>query len=385
MPSLRIFTFMTHHIFLAKITLLLIPVLSFASLERGQEIYSQICVTCHGPKLDGGIGPSLVDAYWKHGDTSDAIMRSITKGITGTEMIAYEYVYSKEDRLAVTDFILDKQEGNRQTLRSFYPRDYFKGKRLNPELFDSVESDSQEILPENFLYTKRMFDGVLRGQSKLFIKQPGKYRFNVGGQGGRVSIWVNGEEMHYSDVEKSKDTYFSKQFHLDEGIHDLEILQEEPTSFTMRFNARLQKIGGKNWMLTGRSLEGNVPKIIRPGPQAKVIRKWIEGLPPRTLLLLLPNQVMVAYDSASGQILKAWKSALVNQTPSLDSRSQKESVAKGEEIPGASSTVLQGNEFHLLYYETQGESVLISSLVDGVSQNFTVSPQGSDSFAVTLQ
>jgi cytochrome c551/c552/outer membrane lipoprotein-sorting protein len=385
MPPLGIFTFMTHHIFLAKITLLLIPALSFASLERGQEIYSQICVTCHGPNLDGGIGPSLVDAYWKHGDTSDAIMRSITKGITGTEMIAYEYVYSEEDRQAVTDFILDKQEGNRQTLRSLYPRDYFKGKRLNPELFDSVESDSQEILPENFLYTKRMFDGVLRGQSKLFIKQPGKYRFNVGGQGGRVSIWVNGEEMHYSDVEKSKNTYFSKQFHLDAGIHDLEILQEEPTSFTMRFNARLQKIGGQNWILTGRSLEGNVPKIIRPGPQAKVVRKWIEGLPPRTLLLLLPNQVMVAYDSASGQILKAWKSALVNQTPSLDSRSQKESVAKGEEIAGSSSTVLQGNEFNLLYYETQGESVLISSLVDGVSQNFTVSPQGSDSFAVTLQ
>ena len=81
----------------------------FGNLERGQEIYSQICVTCHGPNLDGGIGPSLVDAYWKHGDTSEAIMRSITKGITGTEMIAYEYVYSEEDRQAVTDFILDKQ------------------------------------------------------------------------------------------------------------------------------------------------------------------------------------------------------------------------------------------------------------------------------------
>ena len=39
---------------------------TFASLERGQEIYSQICVTCHGPNLDGGIGPSLVDAYWKY-------------------------------------------------------------------------------------------------------------------------------------------------------------------------------------------------------------------------------------------------------------------------------------------------------------------------------
>ena len=84
---------------------------------------------------------------------------------------------------------------------------------------------------------------------------------------------------------------------------------------------------------------------------------------------------MVAYDSTSGQILKAWKSALVNQTPSLDNRSQNQSVAKGHEIAGAGSTVLQGNEFNLLHYETQGDSVLISSLVDGVSQNFTVSPR----------
>ena len=355
-----------------------------SNLIRGKEIYSQICVTCHGPDLDGGIGPSLVDAYWKHGDTSEAIMRSITKGIIGTEMIAYEYVYSEEDRQAVTDFILDKQEGNRQTLRSLYSRDYFKDKRLTPELFDSVESDSQGILPENFLYTKRMFDGVLRGQSKLFIKQPGKYRFEVNLH-GRTSIWLNGEEMHYTDADKSKNTYFSKQFYLDVGIHDLEILHEEPTGHSMRFNARLRKVGGEYWMLTGKSLEGNIPKIIRPGQQAKVIRKWIEGLPPRTLLVLLPNQVMVAYDSASGQILKAWKSALVNQTPSLDNRSQNQSVAKGQEIPGATSTVLQGNEFNLLHYQTQGESVLISSLVDGVTKNFTFSPQGSDSFTVTVQ
>jgi outer membrane lipoprotein-sorting protein/cytochrome c551/c552 len=369
----------------AIITILCLTPFAHANLERGQEIYSQICMTCHGPNLDGGIGPSLVDAYWKHGDTSEAIMRSITKGITGTEMIAYEYVYSEEDRQAVTDFILDKQEGNRQTLRSLYSRDYFKGKRLTPELFDSVESDSQGILPENFLYTKRMFDGVLRGQSKLFIKQPGKYRFNVGGSGGRTSIWVNGEEMHYTNDKVDKSTFINKDFHLDAGIHDLEILQEEPTSFSMRFNARLQKIGGPNWMLTGKSLEGNTPKIIRPGLQAKVIRKWIDGLPPRTLLVLLPNQVMVAYDSASGQILKAWKSALVNQTPSLDNRSQNQSVAKGQEIAGAGSTVLKGKEFNLLHYETQGESVLISSLVDGVSKNFTVSPEGSNSFTVTLQ
>ncbi|MDA0343713.1 MAG: cytochrome c [Verrucomicrobia bacterium] len=362
-----------------------LTVLSYANnLQRGQEVYSQICVTCHGPNLDGGIGPSLVDAYWKHGDTSEAIMRSISKGIVGTEMIAYEYVYSEEDRQAVTDFILDKQEGNRQTLRSFYARDYFKGKRFSPELFDSVESISQEILPENFLYTKRMFDGVLRGQSKLFIKQAGKYRFNVGG-GGRTSIWVNGEEMHYTNDQEKKNTHFNKDFHLEKGVYDLEVLHEEPTSFSMRFYARLQRIEGGTWMLTGKSLEGNTPKIVRPGTEAKVVRKWIEGLPPRTLLVLLPNQVMVAYDIASGQVLKAWKSALVNQTPSLDSRSQNESVAKGQEISGAQQTVLQGKEFSLKSYESAGDSLFISTLVDGVQKRIKVSPDGSDSFSISVQ
>ena len=362
-----------------------LTVFSYASnLQRGQEIYSQICVTCHGPNLDGGIGPSLVDAYWKHGDTSEAIMRSISKGIVGTEMIAYEYVYSEEDRQAVTDFILDKQEGNRQTLRSFYSRDYFKGKRFSPELFDSVESISQEILPENFLYTKRMFDGVLRGQSKLFIKQAGKYRFNVGG-GGRTSIWVNGEEMHYTNDQAKKNTHFNKDFHLEKGVHTLEVLHEEPTSFSMRFYARLQRVDGGTWMLTGKSLEGNTPKIVRPGTEAKVVRKWIEGLPPRTLLVLLPNQVMVAYDSASGQVLKAWKSALVNQTPSLDSRSQNESVAKGQEISGAQQTVLQGQEFSLKSYESAGDSLFISTLVDGVQKRIKVSPDGADSFSISVQ
>ena len=375
---------MNPHRFLFLFLALGLSFVHASNLQRGEEIYSQICVTCHGPNLDGGIGPSLVDAYWKHGDTSEAIMRSISKGIVGTEMIAYEYVYSEEDRQAVTDFILDKQEGNRQTLRSFYARDYFKGKRFSPELFDSVESSSQEILPENFLYTKRAFDGVLRGQSKLFIKQPGKYRFEVNLH-GRTSILLNGEEMHYTDVDKSKDTFFSKQFHLDAGVHDLEVLHEEPTGHSMRFNARLRKVGGGYWMLTGKSLEGNTPKIVRPDMEAKVVRKWIDGLPPRTLLVLLPNQVMVAYDSASGQVLKAWKSALINQTPSLDSRSQNKSVAKGQEIAGAQQTILRGKEFSLKSYEPAGDSLFISTLVDGVNKRVKVSPEGTDSFSISVQ
>jgi len=357
--------------------------IGFADMKRGQEVYNQICFNCHGPKLDGGIGPSLVDSYWKNGDSYDAVYRSIAKGVTGTEMIAYELVYPEKDLHALTEFIIDKQEGNRQTLRSTYARDYFVGKRLHPDLFDSIESTSQTRLPENFYYVGRMFDGVLRGQSKLFIKTPGKYRFNVNGN-GRTSIWVNGKEVHYSNDKKNRDTYFTNEFELSAGIQDLEILHEEPTSHSMRFGVRLQKLNGKHWMLTGKSLEGSVPKVVRSGEKAKVIRKWIDGLPPRTLLLLLPNRVLLAYDSASGKIIKGWESAFINQTPSLDSRSQKKSEVKGIELTGIAKTVLEGDRFNLLHYETSGDSVTIATLVDGQQKKFSISPDGKNSYKLSF-
>jgi len=352
-----------------------------ADIQRGKELYNQICVNCHGPNLDGGIGPSLADSYWKNGDSTESIQRSIAKGITGTEMIAYELVYPEKDIKALTNFILSKQEGNRETLRSTYERDYFKGKRLNPKLFDSIESTSQARLPENFYYVERMFDGVLRGQSKLHIKESGKFRFNIGGK-GRTSIWVNGKEVHYSDDQTEKTTHFNKEFELSAGIHDLEVLHEEPTTHTMRFYARLQKLNGKHWMITGKSLEGSVPKVIRSGQEVKVIRKWIDGLPPRTLLLLLPNKVMLAYDSASGKIVKGWQDALVDQTPSLDSRSQKQSEIKGHEMNDAARDVFKGNHFSLLHYESKEDIVKISTLVDGKESSFTVSPKGENSFSI---
>jgi hypothetical protein len=356
---------------------------AFATIERGQEIYNQICFNCHGPNLDGGIGPNLVDSYWKNGDSHDAIYRSIAKGVSGTEMIAYELVYSEKDLQSLTEFIIYKQEGNRETLRSTYARDYFEGKRLDPDLFDSIESTSQTRLPENFYYVDRMFDGILRGQSKLYISSPGKYRFTTGGR-GRTSIWVNRDEVLYSNDKKDKSTRINKDFELSAGIHDLEIIHEEPTSHSMRFHARLQKLNGKYWMLTGKSLEGSVPKVVRSGQKAKVIRKWIDDLPPRTLLLLLPNQVLLAYDSASGKIIKGWESAFINQTPSLDSRSQKKSEVKGKELTGIAKTILEGDRFNLLHYETSGDSVIIATLVDGQQKKFSISPEGKNSYKLSF-
>ncbi|MCX6953021.1 MAG: cytochrome c [Verrucomicrobia bacterium] len=44
------------------------------------RIVTLLCANCHGSTLTGGAGPSLVDSYWNHGNTSENIARSIRSG-----------------------------------------------------------------------------------------------------------------------------------------------------------------------------------------------------------------------------------------------------------------------------------------------------------------
>ena len=65
-----------------------------------RPILSENCFNCHGPKLEGGQGPSLVDSYWQHGSSPAAILHVIDKGVPGSPMIPYEAVFPEADRLA---------------------------------------------------------------------------------------------------------------------------------------------------------------------------------------------------------------------------------------------------------------------------------------------
>lgn len=369
----------------ALFALFLYPfICSIGYVGRGEEVYKQICFNCHGPNLGGGIGPSLIDSYWKHGDSPEAMLQSIAKGITGTEMIAYELAYPKDDLIAVRDFILSKQEGMRSVLRSVYPREFFEGRRLEPKLFNSVESLTQTRLPENVYYMERSVDGLLRGKAKLHIKDPGNYHF-ITRPIGRTSIYINGQEMHYSDQKTDKKTHLNKKFKLTSGIHDLEILHEEKTAHSYRFSGYLQHIGGKRFPLNGKSLEGSAPKFIKATPQAIVIRKWIKDLPPRSLLCLLPNRVLIAYDPTNSQIVKVWSGAEINQTPSLPGRSQNPSELKGQLIPDQEKLVWKDVDLEFLHYQILGEQVQITSLVNGKQKTLSFIPKGTNSFSLTIQ
>ncbi len=73
------------------------------ALEAGAEAYRTFCVACHGVEYDGGIGPSLVDGHWIHGDAPGDIYRVISDGGAGMP----PHAHLGEERIAaLVAFIL---------------------------------------------------------------------------------------------------------------------------------------------------------------------------------------------------------------------------------------------------------------------------------------
>ena len=77
-----------------------------AAAEEGKAIYAQNCVGCHGPELQGGIGPNLVDSTWIHGGTKAAIVKVITDGVTEKGMPNWGQMIGPEKVAKVAAYVI---------------------------------------------------------------------------------------------------------------------------------------------------------------------------------------------------------------------------------------------------------------------------------------
>jgi glucose/arabinose dehydrogenase len=92
--------------------------LVFTSLARAQpstpsrrgvaEVYASLCANCHGSKLEGALGPSLVDEDWKSGGDDESIARSIREGRLAAGMPAFSGALSAQDIRALVIYIREK-------------------------------------------------------------------------------------------------------------------------------------------------------------------------------------------------------------------------------------------------------------------------------------
>ncbi len=51
-----------------------------AALAQGAETWRTICVACHLPEGTGLVGPSLVDPFWKYGNSDEELFSTVSDG-----------------------------------------------------------------------------------------------------------------------------------------------------------------------------------------------------------------------------------------------------------------------------------------------------------------
>ncbi|WDE99371.1 c-type cytochrome [Lentisphaera profundi] len=351
------------------------------SVQEGEKIYNQICHTCHAPDMKGGIGPSLIDDFWKHGDSPEAIFNTIKEGIPNSEMVPYKHLFKDDQISAVRDYIMSKQVGMRSLVLSTYPRNHFKDKDLSLEALKTVESIEQKNVKENLIFFKNNYNGTSHLETNLHVPEDGEYQIKINNI-GRTVAYLNGEKIFAQDDKKKPSQSLNKSTHLKKGVHKLDIIHDERPQHALRFHAVLLIKGKSHVGLMGKSLEGSEPKVVRASGEAKVLRKYIHGISPRTLLCLLPNKVMVAYNPYQGKVEAVWKNALLDQTPSLNSRSANASTIKGDKVEAELLGIRASSPIKLLSYRYDADKVKITTSISGKQHKIIIAPVGADAYSI---
>ena len=95
-------------------TLLLIACAAYAqnpmagkpeAIEAGREMFRIYCTPCHGIRGGGGRGPDLTRGTFSAGDKDTDLFRTISDGVTGTEMQSYSLVFGDEGVWRVVAYI----------------------------------------------------------------------------------------------------------------------------------------------------------------------------------------------------------------------------------------------------------------------------------------
>lgn len=77
-------------------------------IAAGEATYKTTCVSCHGDKLQGGIGANLADDTWIHGGKPTEVLKTATEGVAAKGMPTWGPVLGPKKTAEVVAFILSK-------------------------------------------------------------------------------------------------------------------------------------------------------------------------------------------------------------------------------------------------------------------------------------
>ena len=81
------------------------PSLTARPVHHVETLYAHWCANCHGAKLEGGKGVALAGVKLKHGDTVEAVLRSIQEGFPLSGMPGFRATFSAADANALAIYV----------------------------------------------------------------------------------------------------------------------------------------------------------------------------------------------------------------------------------------------------------------------------------------
>lgn len=87
-----------------------------AMIDAGSGVYVSTCASCHGPNLEGKIGPSLADNVWVHGGEPQNVIKTVSEGVLEKGMPAWGPVLGNKRVLEVVAFVMSKHEPTEATV-----------------------------------------------------------------------------------------------------------------------------------------------------------------------------------------------------------------------------------------------------------------------------
>lgn len=83
-----------------------------AMVLRGQAVFQQNCIACHGDRGQGVVGPNLTDAYWLHGGKASQIYGTIGGGVLEKGMPAWRQMLGASKVRDVAAYVLTLRDKN---------------------------------------------------------------------------------------------------------------------------------------------------------------------------------------------------------------------------------------------------------------------------------
>jgi cytochrome c oxidase cbb3-type subunit III len=77
-----------------------------ADLDKGKEIFSANCVSCHNVDGGGGVGPNLTDDNWIHGGGIVNVFKTIKYGVPAKGMITWQTQLNPKQIQQVASYVL---------------------------------------------------------------------------------------------------------------------------------------------------------------------------------------------------------------------------------------------------------------------------------------